>query len=71
MWTLVDIPEEDLNLLNRLTETLGVSCADIVRQAIAKYLEPHRLAERVDAFGLWSETAVDGLAYQERVRQEW
>ena len=24
-----------------------------------------------DAFGLWGDRAVDGLEYQERVRNEW
>jgi metal-responsive CopG/Arc/MetJ family transcriptional regulator len=68
MRTVVDIPDEDLRLLNQLTETLGLSRAEIVRQAIAQYLAPHRMA---DAFRLWRDVAVDGLVYQESVRQEW
>ena len=71
MRTLIDIPEEDLSLLNKLSEIKDMSRAELVRQAISIYLEPHKLAERVDGFGLWANRPVDGLAYQERIRSEW
>ncbi len=71
MRTLIDIPEEDLSLLNRLGEIRNVSRAELVRQAISSYLAPHKLAERVDGFGLWANCPIDGLAYQERIRSEW
>jgi len=71
MRTLIDIPEKDLSLLNRVSERQGVSRAEVVRQAIAAYLEPHKHAEKVEGFGLWSDHPVDGLEYQEKIRSEW
>jgi metal-responsive CopG/Arc/MetJ family transcriptional regulator len=71
MRTLVDIPEEDLELLNGVVKKLDISRAEFVRQAISKYLEPHRQALKVEAFGLWADRPVDGLEYQVRIRGEW
>jgi hypothetical protein len=71
MRTLVDIPAEDLDLLNGVVKTLAISRAEFVRRAISKSLEPHRQSQKQEAFGLWANRPVDGLAYQERMREEW
>jgi len=71
MRTLVDIPEEDLDLLNGVVKTLAISRAEFVRRAISKSLEPHRQSQKQEAFGLWANRPVDGLKYQERMRAEW
>ena len=71
MRILVDIPAEDLNLLNGVVKKLAISRAEFVRQAIRKSLEPHRQAAELPAFGLWSSHPVDGVEYQERMRGEW
>ncbi len=71
MRTLVDIPEDDLSLLNKISRERQISRAELVRTAISSYLEPHRGAAEVSAFGLWRNTAEDGVAYQERMREEW
>lgn len=73
MRTLVDIPEQELELLNQLSKTAEVSRAELIRRAVSAYLKPYKQAGLTDAFGLWSgrEKPVDGLAYQEKVRREW
>ena len=71
MRTLVDIPEEDLSLLNSLSEAGHVSRAELVRRAISAYLEPHKQDKRVEGFGLWGRRAVDSLKYEKKVRSEW
>ena len=75
MRTLVDIPEEDLELLNGVAKTLSISRAEFVRRAIAQSLATHRKAQikkaREAAFGLLAGRSVDGMEYQERIRQEW
>jgi hypothetical protein len=71
MRTLVDIPAEDLKLINGVVKTLDISRAEFVRRAISKSLEPHRLSQKQEAFGLWAKRPVDGLKYQERMREEW
>lgn len=71
MRTLIDIPEEDIKLLNQVAKKLSVSRAELVRQAVATSLAPHRRKMNHSAFGAWSDFAEDGLAYQERMRAEW
>ena len=71
MRTLVDIPDEDLKLLNTVTRRLGLSRAEFVRRAIAKSLAPHRERTDQSAFGLWANHPEDGVEYQERIRSEW
>ena len=71
MRTLVDIPDEDLTLLNRLSKIESKPRAELVRQAIARFLEPYRRSEQHSAFGLWSGRAVDGVEYQRKLRGEW
>ena len=71
MRTLVDIPAEDLDLLNGVVKTLAMSRAEFVRRAISKSLEPHRRSQKQEAFGIWANRPVDGLKYQERMREEW
>ncbi len=73
MRTLVDIPEQDLNLLNHISKTDKVSRAELVRRAIAAYLAARkRRGSGIDeAFGLWADMEEDALEYQERMRSEW
>jgi metal-responsive CopG/Arc/MetJ family transcriptional regulator len=71
MRTLIDIPEEDLKLLNQVVKKLSVSRAEFVRQAVATSLAPHRQKMNHASFGAWYDFTEDGLAYQERMRAEW
>jgi hypothetical protein len=71
MRTLVDIPEEELTLLNRLSKAQNTSRAELVRQAITLFLQPHKETRPLPGFGAWKDHPEDGLAYQERLRAEW
>jgi len=71
MRTLVDIPETDLDLLKIVLRKLDISRAEFVRRSIATSLAPHRQTMNPEMFGLWASRPVDGLEYQERMRQEW
>lgn len=75
MRTLVDIPKEDLEALDRLSKAERTSRAAIIRTAIADYIRDREQAERraamEAAFGLWKDRGIDGLEYQERIRAEW
>ncbi|WP_027708298.1 ribbon-helix-helix protein, CopG family [Zooshikella ganghwensis] len=72
MKILVDIPDEQVNELAKVCEAENISEAEAIRRAIAGYLEK-RSKVKVDAFGLWSKSSenVDGLTYQEQIRDEW
>ena len=71
MRTLVDIPAEDLDLVNGVAKKLDISRAEFVRRAISSYLEPHRTDPTAGAFGIWRDRPVDGLDYQDGMRGEW
>lgn len=71
MRTLVDIDEPQIRRLDALAKEQKRSRAALIRQAIADYLRKRHAEEEADAFGLWGERKVDGLAYQEKVRNEW
>lgn len=70
MRTLVDIPEKQLQELTVISQSQHVSRAEVIREAINLYLASKQRPE-LDAFGLWRDRQVDGLAYQEQVRSEW
>jgi metal-responsive CopG/Arc/MetJ family transcriptional regulator len=71
MRTLVDIPKAQLEALAEIGARRKLSRAAVIREAIAVYLGQHRRPGRTDAFGLWGQRKVDGLAYQEKMRGEW
>jgi Ribbon-helix-helix protein, copG family len=70
MRMLVDLPDAELEQLNVLSKARRVSRAELIRQAVAGYLEQNK-AGLEDSFGLWKKKAVDGVKYQERLRGEW
>jgi metal-responsive CopG/Arc/MetJ family transcriptional regulator len=70
MRTLIDIPEKQLQELTVISQAQHVSRAEVIREAINLYLASKQRSEP-DAFGLWLDCQVDGLAYQEQVRSEW
>lgn len=70
MRTLVDIPDKQIEDLTIICETKKVSRSELIRQAISYYIEKNK-PSAVDAFGVWKNRNIDGLAYQEQVRSEW
>jgi hypothetical protein len=84
MRTLIDLPEQQLAQLNRLAKTRSVSRAQVVREAVASYLDAApELKARTDwvaeGFGALADTPftidghshADALDYQRRLRDEW
>ena len=70
MRTLVDIPEGQIAELIRISKAEKVSRAEIIRQAVAAFIEMKK-PDTVEAFGLWKKHEADGLTYQEQLRSEW
>jgi metal-responsive CopG/Arc/MetJ family transcriptional regulator len=69
MRILVDLPERELKQLTALSRSRKTSRAELIRQAVAGYLAQNR-AGMEDSFGLWKDRGVDGLKYQEKLRDE-
>ena len=71
MQTIVEIPDAIAPKLAELARREGCSEAAVVTAALERYLEQKAPGESDAAFGLWRERAVDGLAYEEKLRAEW
>jgi hypothetical protein len=72
MRTLVDIPDTELEALNTLSKSEGVSRAESIRRAIKAYVEMKTPMPKLeDGFGLWKDQDIDGLEYQLKIRSEW
>jgi predicted transcriptional regulator len=68
---LVDVDESQVRQLDRLARKRNQSRAALIRHAFAEYLKRCDSLDAADAFGLWGEGRIDGLAYQEKIRREW
>lgn len=80
MQTVVDIPEEVITRLDRLSASENTSRDDLLRQALLPFLdarEPKVLSpeerKRIldETFGVLKDFPEDGLAFQHRIRAEW
>ena len=71
MRALVDMNDAQVEALDVLSKRMRQSRASLIRAAIDDYLERHGREQVEDGFGLWSQQAVDGLVYQDKVRSEW
>ena len=71
MRALVDIPKQQLDALAEIGRRKGVSRAEVIRTAVDQYLSANQKDAVEAAFGLWTDHAEDGVAYQRRMRNEW
>lgn len=71
MRTIIDLPQEQIDALDRLRGNER-SRAAVIREAVALYLE-QRTSNLADlpAFGIWRDRQIDSLAYEEALRSEW
>jgi len=69
--TIVDIPDQFIESLDRLGTTNHQSRAAIIREAIADFLKVKSLPPSEAAFGIWKNRKMDGLEYQNVLREEW
>ena len=71
MRTIVDLTDAQIKVLAQLGDKRNVSRAALIRAAVDEYLERHAAQTWQEAFGLWAERKVDGLSYQQTLRDEW
>jgi predicted transcriptional regulator len=70
MQTTIDIPEEQVGQLEKLSQARNIPRDEIVRLAISAYLRSRSLALE-QSLGAWAGAQGDGVEYQQRVRGEW
>ncbi|KVT72088.1 CopG family transcriptional regulator [Burkholderia ubonensis] len=68
---LVDLPDAQVQALAAVVEAERRPRAAVIRDAIDAYLAQRKRTVGADVFGLWKEKKVDGLTYQEALREEW
>lgn len=71
MRTTIELPDEHLQLLGEICRREGVSRAEVVRRAVADYLEARQQQDQDGAFGIWRDRNAEGLAYERQLRREW
>ena len=71
MRTIVDLPDEQIEALKRLSEQSALPRAELLRRAVAEYLARHQHSPGDQAFGLWRARPVDALEHQRGLRAEW
>lgn len=71
MRTIVDLPDDQVEALKRLSKQSRLSRAELMRRAVADYLQRHDSGLSEAAFGIWRDRARDGLARQRELREEW
>lgn len=70
--TLIGFPDKVLDQLDAISSMRHVSRAELIRQAVALYIEGFKAQDSAEeAFGLWKSRGIDGLAYQTKLRDEW
>jgi hypothetical protein len=72
MRTIIDLPDRQIEALERISKSRKLSRAELIRQAVDRYLADHA-PDAAAGFGLWKRAGAreDGLAYQRRLRREW
>lgn len=78
MRTIVDIPEDQVKALDVLGKKHDLSRAELVRRAVAQYLEGEQKSQKSKLdqyFGILKGSdlfdGMDGLAWQKKMRAEW
>ncbi len=72
MRTIIDLPDDQLGVLDGICRRESISRAEAIRRAVDLLVRDRAAGAAHAAFGLWRGTrSVDGLQYQERIRREW
>ncbi len=72
MRILIDVPKETVTKLQMLAKRQHTSRADLVRQAVERYLETHQeQLEDTSVFGIWKTKTQDALVIEDTLRSEW
>ena len=72
MRTIIDLPRDAVEALDRIGRAESRSRAALIREAVAQFLAGRLPSPNEDAaFGAWSDRNVDGLAYERHLREQW
>jgi len=68
---LIDLSDDVIQRLDNLKQLRNQPRAELVREAIERYLDQQSASIIRDALGLWGNQQEDGLEYERKLREEW
>lgn len=68
---LIDLSDDVIQRLDNLKQLRNQPRAELVREAIERYLDQQSASIIHDALGLWGNQQEDGLEYERKLREEW
>ena len=71
MRTIIELGEYQVARLTDVCAREGISRAEAIRRAVDGYTAGYAPVGTDGAFGLWRDRGEDGLAYEDRMREEW
>jgi metal-responsive CopG/Arc/MetJ family transcriptional regulator len=71
MRTVIDVPDQLVESLDRVSGIEQCSRASLIREAITEFLRKKSGPSAEAAFGLWKQRKIDGLRYQKELRDDW
>lgn len=71
MRTIVEIPRDKIQILDKLCLIQKISRAEMIRRAIDKMLIDTSGIRRETGFGSWKRKKINSLKYEESLRSEW
>ena len=70
MKTLVDIPNNQIKSLAMICDEFNISRSEAIRRGIDLFIKKNN-KKNIDVFGIWKDKNIDGLKYQNNLRDEW
>lgn len=67
----IDLPDQLIESLDRVSGTEHLPRAALIREAIAEFLQTKSGPAAEAAFGLWKDRKTGGLNCQDNLRAEW
>ena len=73
MRAIINIPDEQIIILNQLSKKQKLPRAELIRQAVTLYINNANKIEREiqNIFGIWKNRNIDSVNYQQKLRAEW
>ncbi len=70
MRTIVDLPDDQVTVLDKICQQKKISRAEAVRRAVSSLLDSEKQTSREAAFGAWSNRG-DARSQVDFLRDEW
>ena len=70
MKTLIEIPNKQIESLSIICNEFNISRSEAIRRGIDLFIKTNN-KKHIDVFGILKDKTIDGLKYQNNLRDEW